>query len=75
MILKNNLSLKKENSTMKFTKMRALKIARNENQITEKQFEVVSNRYAFYDDSEWDLQVADNSVYIADHYRGENKRF
>lgn len=67
--------MRKQNQAMKFTKMRALKIALNENQITEKQFEVVQSRYCFYDDSEWDMEVADNSVYIADHYRGESTRY
>lgn len=67
--------MRKQNQAMKFTKMRTLKTALNENQITEKQFEVVSARYCFYDDSEWDLEVADNSVYIADHYRGESAKY
>ena len=55
--------------------MRALKMARNENQITDTQFEVVANRYAFYEDNEWEFEVADNSVYVADYYRGEQIRY
>ena len=60
---------------MGFYKMRALKMARNENQITDTQFEVVANRYAFYEDNEWEFEVADNSVYVADYYRGEQIRY
>lgn len=60
---------------MNFQKIRALKIALNENKITEEQFDIVSNRYCFYNDSEWEFEVADNSVYVADHYRKENARY
>lgn len=60
---------------MGFYKMRALKMARNENQITDTQFEVIANRYGFYNDDEWEFAVADNSVFVADHYRGEQIRY
>jgi len=60
---------------MAFTKQRILKQALNNNEITESQYEIVSNRYSFYDDSEWEVCVADNSVFIDDKYRGEKKVF
>ena len=60
---------------MGFYKMRALKMARNENQITDRQFEVIANHYGFYNDTEWEFEVADNSVYVADHYRGEQIKY
>ena len=60
---------------MGFYKMRALKMARNENQITDRQFEVIANRYGFYNDTEWEFEVEDNSVYVADHYRGEQIKY
>lgn len=60
---------------MGFYKMRTLKMALNENRITDTQFEVVANRYAFYNDTEWEFEVADNSVFVADHYRGEQIRY
>jgi hypothetical protein len=50
-------------------------MARNENQITDTQFEVIANRYGFYNDDEWEFAVADNSVFVADHYRGEQIRY
>jgi hypothetical protein len=60
---------------MSSEKLRNLKIALNNNEITDAQFEVVSNRYCFYNDSEWDFAIADNSVYVADHYRNEDKQY
>lgn len=60
---------------MSFEKLRTLKMALNNNEITDTQFEVVSNRYCFYNDSEWDFAIADHSVYVADHYRNEDKRY
>ena len=57
----------------RFTKHRILKQALNNGEITEQQFEIVSNRYSFYDDSDWELCVADNSVYVEDLFRGESR--
>lgn len=58
---------------MAFTKQRVLKQALHNREITDTQYEVISNRYAFYNDSEWEVSVANNSVFIKDHYRGEDK--
>lgn len=57
----------------RFTKHRILKQALNNDEITEAQYEVVTTRYGFYNDSEWEICVADNSVYVEDLFKGTSK--
>lgn len=60
---------------MTYSKLRQLRVALNTKEITPVQYEVVSNRYSFYNDSEWDFVISSGHILINDRFRNEYRRF